>query len=162
MSLRRLGISNYHLVLRRDLQWCANVQAGRVMMQLFKDDPGAIHDFRRMIVESGLNPGILEDFQVIELMAQLVAKGEFIFVRDYPMQGGNAVSSGISSESDSPPPAAPVTTAKAAPPEDPTFASDSDGASQASNLQSAAQSGQPFVSQCKFGNCSGCGKSGSC
>jgi hypothetical protein len=162
MSMRRLGISNYHLALRRDLQSCADVKAGRVMMELFKDDPAAIRELRKMIIESGPSPGILEDVQVLETMAHLLAKGELILVRDYPMQGGNAVTSGKSSESDAPPPSAPVSTAKTSAPEDPTFPPDSDGASQASNLQNAAQTGQPFVSQCKFGNCSGCGKSGSC
>ena len=148
MSLRRLGVSNYHLISRRQIKAHHDGAAARLILQQFKDDPGAMRDFRAVLNEAGLGiPNTrMMDLQVIESVARLIASGEVVLVREWPAQGGNAVQQDEDPAPEAGPAAAATAVSKAQEPESATLPPDTDGAGQAAALQAAAADGAPFCS----------------
>jgi hypothetical protein len=145
MSLRRLGVSNYHLISRRQIKAHHDGPSARLILQQFKDDPGAMRDFRAVLDEAGLGiPNTRTmDTQVIESVARLIASGEVVLVREWPAQGGNAVQKIEPPSPDLGPSAAAGASSKAQEPENATLPN-TDGALQAAALQAAAADGAPF------------------
>jgi hypothetical protein len=146
MSLRRLGISNYHFFLGRQVQAVGDDETARRLLEQFKGDLSAMRDLRALFSES--NTGIpntrLTDDQVVAGIAHLLASGELMLVREGPMQGGSAAQAGTSSQPDAPPASAPATASKSQGPENPSLPPNTDGAAQAAVLAAAAASGAPF------------------
>ena len=148
MRPRRLGISNYTLFWKRQVQNYPDPKAGKRLLEQFKGDPSAMRDLRALLDESlqGFTNSRMTDDQVLEGISRLLAAGELIMVREWPAHGGAATQPQASSAGDdqkaSPPPAA----SKSQPPESQTLPSNTDGAAQAAALQNAAQNGAPFCS----------------
>jgi hypothetical protein len=146
MSLRRLGISNYHFFLDRQVQAVGDDEAARRLLAQFNGDLSAMRDLRALLAES--NSGIpntrLTDDQVLAGIARLLASGELMLVREGPMQGGSTSQAGTSSQPDAPPASAPATASKSQTPENPSLPANTDGAAQAAVLAAAAAGGAPF------------------
>jgi hypothetical protein len=146
MPLRRLGISNYHLFLGRQVQPAGDDEAARRLLDQFKGDQSAMRDLRALLADS--NTGIpntrLTDDQVVVGIARLLTSGELMLVREGPMQGGSASQPGTSSQPDAPPASPPAAASKSQAPENPSLPPNTDGAAQAAVLAGAAASGAPF------------------
>lgn len=92
MSPRRLGISNYFVVLRTDLQALRGDEANRGFLRQFKTDPSAMRDLRTILAASpgiGMRP-LLSDEDVLAGVARLMASGQLVMARVRPARGGNA------------------------------------------------------------------------
>lgn len=146
MRPRRLGISNYHLFLRRQVEGRGDASAGRPPLTQFAGDPGAMNDLRALLEDSAVAPPDtpLTDSGVLEGIARLLDSGELLLLRDGPVHGGSATQpdSGPSST----PAGSPATaaSAKSQTPENPSLPANTDSAAQASSLAAAASSGAPF------------------
>ncbi len=145
MSLRRLGISNYHLFWRRQIQSGDESVELRFLAQ-YKDDPGAMRDLRALLAESALGiPNTrLTDDQVLAGIARLLASGELLAVRELPVHGGSATQPDAAGPSDAPAPSPAPSSSSKPGPESPTLPSNTNGAAQAASLIAAASSGAPF------------------
>jgi hypothetical protein len=144
MRPRRLGISNYHLFWRRQVQAYLDPAAARMTLGQFKDDPSAMRDLRALLEDPmlGVPNDRLTDDQVLDRVARLVAGGEVMMIREWPMHGGAATQPQKSSQPDDSP-ATPPQSRKSDPPENPTLPN-TNGAAQAAALSAAAASGAPF------------------
>lgn len=146
MRPRRLGISNYTLFWKRQVQNYPEPKAGKRLLEQFKGDPSAMRDLRALLDESlqGFTNSRMSDDQVLEGISRLLASGELLIVREWPLHGGAATttqaSAGGSTQAASPPPVSSNSQA----PESPTLPPNTNGSSQAAALTSAAQSGAPF------------------
>lgn len=146
MRPRRLGISNYLLFWRRQVQSYSDQAAARMTLGQFKDDPIGMRDLRAILDDpmTGIQNARLTDDQVLDAVARLVASGELIAVREWPVHGGAATQPQSSNQSEqqeaSPAPAS----HSQPPPENPTLPSNTDGSTQAAALAAAASSGAPF------------------
>src|SRR5262249_24469544 len=134
MRPRRLGISNYHLFWRRQVQTDLDPAAARMVLGQFKDDPRAMRDLRALLEDPmlGVPNDRLTDDQVLGAGAPQVAGGEVLMVREWPMHGGSATQPQKSSQPDASP-ATPAQSQKSQPPEDPTLPN-TNGAAQAAAL----------------------------
>jgi hypothetical protein len=148
MSLRRLGISNYHLFWRRQVQAAADTSIATRFLAQFRDDPSAMRDLRSLLMEAahGLTNTRLNDDQVLIQIAHLMTAGELIVAREWPVHGGNAVQPEVADSADEPEPAPAARSSNSQGPESSTFPPNTNGASQASTLAAAAASGAPFCS----------------
>jgi hypothetical protein len=147
MSLRRLGISNYHLFWRRQIQWTGDDSAANLLLAQFKGDPSAMRDLRALLTESGTGiPNTrLTDDHVLAGVARMLASGELVLVKEGPMLGGSGTQES-SSQPDAPPPSPPATASRSQAPENPSLPPNTDGAAQAAVLAAAAANGAPFCS----------------
>jgi hypothetical protein len=147
MSLRRLGISNYHLFWRRQVQPVAGDEAAELILAQFRGDPSAMRDLRALLSESGsgLSNRRLTDEQVLAGVGHMLASGELLLVRDLPMLGGSGQTE-ASSQDEAPPAPAPASPSKSQAPENPSLPPNTDGAAQAAVLAAAAEGGTPFCS----------------
>ena len=144
MRPRRLGISNYHLFWRRQVQTCLDPASARLLLGQFKDDPSAMRDLRALLEDPmvGIPNDRRNDDQVLDAVARLVAGGEVLMVREWPMHGGAATQPQKSSQPDDSA-ATPPQSRKSEAPENPTLPN-TNGAAQAAALSAAAASGAPF------------------
>lgn len=144
MRPRRLGISNYHLFWRRQVQTYLDPAAARMVLGQFKDDPSAMRDLRALLEDPmlGIPKDRRSDDQVLDAVARLVAGGEVLMVREWPMHGGAATQPQKSGQADDAT-ATPPQSRKSEPPENPTLPN-TNGAAQAAALSAAAASGAPF------------------
>jgi hypothetical protein len=147
MSLRRLGISNYHLFWRRQVQPVGDDEAAELILAQFRGDPGAMRDLRALLSESGsgLSNRRLTDEQVLAGIGHMLASGELFLVREWPMLGGSGQTE-ASGQDAAPPPPPPASPSKSQQPENPSLPPNTDGAAQAAALAAAANSGTPFCS----------------
>jgi hypothetical protein len=147
MSLRRLGISNYHLFWRRQIQPVGGDEAAELILAQFRGDPSAMRDLRALLAESGsgLSNRRLTDEQVLAGVGHMLASGELLLVREWPMLGGSGQTE-ASSQDEAPPAPAPASPSKSQAPENPSLPPNTDGAAQAAVLAAAAESGTPFCS----------------
>jgi hypothetical protein len=147
MSLRRLGISNYHLFWRRQVQPVAGDEAAQLILAQFRGDPSAMRDLRALLSESGsgLSNRRLTDEQVLAGVGHMLASGDLLLVRDLPMLGGSGQTE-AASQDQAPPAPAPASPSKSQAPENPSLPPNTDGAAQAAVLAAAAESGTPFCS----------------
>jgi hypothetical protein len=145
MRPRRLGISNYHLFWRRQVQTYLDPAAARLLLGQFKDDPSAMRDLRALLEDPmlGIPNDRRNDDQVLDAVARLVAGGEVLMVREWPMHGGAATQPQKAGQADDATPATPPQSRKSEPPENPTLPN-TNGAAQAAALSAAAASGAPF------------------
>ncbi len=148
MRPRRLGISNYTLFWKRQVQNYPDPKAGKRLLEQFKGDPSAMRDLRALLDESmqGFTNSRMSDDQVLEGISRLLGSGELIMVREWPVHGGSAAQPQAAAPGDQPQASPAPATSKSQPPENPTLPSNTNGAAQAQALQSAAQSGAPFCS----------------
>ncbi len=145
--MRRLGISNYHLFWRRQVQTTGPDTVNQQFLPQFKGDPSAMRDLRALLEESSLGePNVnLPDDDVLFGIGRLLESGELIVVRAFPAHGGNAAQPDRSSQQNAPATSpGPASGSNAPPPENPTFPSNTDGGAQASTLSAAAADGAPF------------------
>ena len=147
MPLRRLGISNYHLFWRRQVQPVGGDEAAELILAQFRGDPSAMRDLRALLAESGsgLSNSRLTDEQVLAGVGHMLASGELLLVREWPMLGGSGQTE-ASTQDEAPPAPAPASPSKSQPPENPSLPPNTDGAAQAAVLAAAAESGTPFCS----------------
>ncbi len=148
MSLRRLGISNYHLFWRRQIQTADDENISTRFLAQFRGDPSAMRDLRSLLMETsrGLTNTLLNDDQVLIQIAHLMAAGELIVAREWPIHGGSATQPEVADSADEPEPAAAPRSSNSQGPESSTFPPNTNGAGQASTLAAAAASGAPFCS----------------
>lgn len=146
MRPRRLGISNYHLFWRRQVQQYPDPASARLVLGQFKDDPSAMRDLRALLEEPmlGIPNARLADDQVLDAVARLVAGGEVLLLREWPVHGGSANPSQTSGQPADSTPATPPPITKSNPPENPSLPSNTNGGAQAAALAAAAASGAPF------------------
>jgi hypothetical protein len=145
MSLRRLGISNYHLFWRRQVQAVGDDEAAHMLLTQFKGDPSAMRDLRALLAESGTgipNTRLTDDLVLVGI-ARMLASGELLLAREWPMQGGSGAQADAATQPDAPPASAPAAPSKSQAPENPSLPN-TDGAAQAAALAAAAASGAPF------------------
>jgi hypothetical protein len=118
--------------------------AARQLLSHFKDDPSAMRDLRAIMDDpmTGIRNERLLDDQVLDAVARLMANGELIVMREWPVHGGAATQPQSSSQPDDSPAAHPATK-KSQSPENPSLPN-TDGVAQAQALQAAAASGAPF------------------
>lgn len=147
MSLRRLGISNYHLFWRRQVQPVGDDEAAQLILTQFRGDPSAMRDLRALLAESGsgLSNACLTDEQVLAGAGHMLASGELVLVREWSKLGGSGQTE-ASSQDAAPPPPPPASTSKSQAPENPSLPPNTDGAAQAAALAAAAANGTPFCS----------------
>jgi hypothetical protein len=143
---RRLGISNYHLFWRRQAQRYLDPAAARLVLGQFKDDPIAMRDLRALLEEPvlGIRNARMTDDQVLDAVARLIAGGEVLLAREWPVHGGGANPPQASDQPDDSTPATPAPSTKSQSPENPSLPSNTDAATQAAALAAAAASGAPF------------------
>ena len=146
MRPRRLGISNYHLFWRRQVQQYLDPAGARLVLGQFKDDPSAMRDLRALLEEPmlGIPNARLTDDQVLDAVARLVAGGEVLLAREWPVHGGSANPPQASSQPDDSTPPTPVASKKSQAPESSSLPSNTNAATQAAALTAAAASGAPF------------------
>lgn len=146
MSLRRLGISNYLLFRRRQVQLVADGKAAQLLLDQFKGDTGAMRDLEALLAESdiGIPRASLTSDQLLGEIARMLASGDLMLVREGPVQAGSGGQPGATSQPAGPPPSSPATASKSQAPENPSLPPNTDGAAQASALAAAAASGTPF------------------
>jgi hypothetical protein len=145
MPLRRLGISNYRLFWRRQVQSNDHETVEKRFLPQFKDDPSAMRDLRALFEEStpADDKRQSNDNEVLAGIARLLDSGELLVVKDWVSHGGNATKP----EGAKPGPpggTAPGPASKSQQQEDPTFPPNTNGAAQAGTLTDAAASGAPF------------------
>jgi hypothetical protein len=138
MPLRRVGLSNYQFIWRRQLQPGDKPS----FLAQFKSDPSAMHDLRSILAHK--YPGIplskLSDDQVIDAISRLVAAGELLIAREEPRHGGSAKQPDIPPDpppGPSPSPSGPV----GPPPEPPSLPPNLDPAALLAALLAAALAG---------------------
>lgn len=148
MRPRRLGISNYTLFWRRQVQTYPEPKAGKRLLEQFKDDTSAMRDFRALLDESlqGFTNSRMSDDQVLEGISKLLSAGELIMVREWPAHGGSATQPQASAAGGDQPAQRPVASSKSQAPENPSLPANTNGAAQAAALSSAAENGAPFCS----------------
>lgn len=78
--------------------------AGRLILDQFADDPGAMNDLRALLEDStlGNSDGHLTDDSVLDGIARLLDSGEVLMLREGPVHGGSATQPTLSGPSDSP------------------------------------------------------------
>jgi hypothetical protein len=145
MPLRRLGISNYHLIWRSQVQPPGGAFGQRLVGQ-FKADPGAMRDLRALVGDSfyGIPNTRLTADQIVAAVARMVASGELVIVRDMPEHGGSATQADVPGD---PPPeqsSAPQRGSRSQEPDPPTFPSNCNPGAQAAAMSAAAARGAPF------------------
>ena len=76
MSMRRLGISNYHLFWRRHVESTSEDTVIQQFLPQFQDDPGAMRDLRALLEESslGMSDTHLRDDEVLFGIGRLLAR----------------------------------------------------------------------------------------
>jgi hypothetical protein len=134
---RRLGISNYHLIWRREFQSCD--------LDQLRDDPVAMGDLRALESESPTHDSEaqLTDDALLAQLENLLDSGALIALRDGPARGGSVTQPESGTASNDSPAASPAPASRQQPPENPTLPP-TNGAAQASSLAAAAASGAPF------------------
>jgi hypothetical protein len=145
MPLRRLGISNYRLFWRRQVQANDEENIEKRFLPQFLGDPSAMRDLRALLDEStgADSQRQTTDNEVMAGIARLLESGELLVVKDWVSHGGNATKP--ESATPGPPPGnSPGPASKSQQEEDPTLPPSTDGAAQAGSLTNAAASGAPF------------------
>lgn len=130
------------------MQAYPNADSARLVLGQFKDDPGAMRDLRSLLDDSatGVQNSTLTEDQVLDAVARLVAGGDLIMAREWPLRGGTSGQEASGSGEDDQPsdPSPSSGSGKSQAPENPSLPSSTDGAAQAAALAAAASSGAPF------------------
>ena len=92
MPLRRVGLSNYLFMPRREMRLVQDVETCRLFINQL-DDPAAMSDLRAMVAERNQeisrNPPLSDD-EVKNWIIRWLASGELLLARDWPPPGGAA------------------------------------------------------------------------
>jgi hypothetical protein len=96
MPLRRLGVSNYFFISKREMHPVVDEEASRRFLLHLEDDPAAMGELRALLAESNLDirrqPPLTDD-EVKSWIARLLNSGALLVAREWPAHGGAATPS---------------------------------------------------------------------